>query len=247
MELVIETSWPPVVASFMASLVEAVEALTIVLAIGGVRGWRSALLGTALAFLVLLALVVIVGAGVPYIPADLVQLVAGGLLLLFGLRWLRTAILRGARIIAMRDENAAFRRETQKIHWRERSGNRAVDPSAIAAAFQGVMSEGAEIVVVVIAVGAANDMMMPAGLAAVGAMIAVIALGVAMPRPASWVPENAIKLVVGAALSGLGTFWAGTGIGAVWLGGEEAVFALIAAYFVLAIALTALAWSRRLV
>lgn len=246
MEVVIGTSWPPVLASFLASLVEVAEALAVVLAIGSVRGWRSALMGAALAFLALLGLVLISGFALARVPPDVVQLVVGGLLLLFGLRWLRTAILRAARVIALHDENAAFRRETQKMQWRERSSNRLFDAIAVAAVFQGVMREGAEIGFVVIAVGAAGGILVPAGLAAIGAMIVIVLLGLAVSRPAAWAPENTIKLIVGAMLSGLGTFWAGTGIGAVWLGDEGAVFALIVGYVVLAIVLIVLARSRRL-
>jgi uncharacterized membrane protein len=244
MGLAIEKAWPPMLASFLASLVEFVEALTVVLAVGTVRGWRPALTGTALAFALLLALVVVLGPALTRIPLDLVQLVVGTLLLLFGLRWLRKAILRAAGVIALHDEEAAFAHETETLQRYGQNLAAGLDKVAVAAAFKIVMLEGIEVVFIVIAIGAAGRMLLPASIGALAALALVIVLGVVVHRPLARVPENSLKFAVGVLLSAFGTFWAAEGIGVVWPGEDGAILALIAGFLVMALMLVPLARSR---
>ena len=244
MDIAIETAWPPMLAAFLASLVEFVEALTVVLAIGSVRGWRPALTGTGLAFAVLLALVVVLGPALTRIPLESVQLVVGSLLLLFGMRWLRKAILRAAGIIPLHDEEAAFAHETQSMQRYRGNLGSGLDKVAIAAAFKIVMLEGIEVVFIVIAIGAAGRMLLPASFGALAALAVVILLGLVVHRPLARVPENSLKFVVGVLLSAFGTFWAGEGVGVVWCGGDSALLALIAGYLVMGLLLVPLARAR---
>jgi uncharacterized membrane protein len=245
MGVAIDAAWPPMLAAFLASLVEFVEALTVVLAVGTVRGWRPALIGTILALAVLLALVAVLGPALTRIPLDLVQLVVGTLLLLFGMRWLRKAILRAAGVIALHDEAAAFAQETQRLRRHGRNPGAGLDTVAVAAAFKIVMLEGIEVVFIVIAIGAAGRMLVPAGIGALAALALVILLGAAIHRPLARLPENALKFTVGVLLSAFGTFWAGEGIGVVWPGGDGALAALVAAFLVAALLLVPLARARR--
>src|SRR5229473_3159764 len=172
---------PSIVAAFLASLVEFVEALTVVLAIGIVRGWRPALTGACLACGVLLALIVGFGA----------------LLLLFGMRWLRKAILRSAGVIPLHDEEAVFASETRSLR---QSGPVAVsgrDTTAIAASFKIVMLEGIEVVFIVVAIGATSGSLVPPAIGAGIALVAVVLLGAVLHRPLAVIPENALKFAVG--------------------------------------------------
>src|SRR4051794_17514978 len=164
---------PSVAAAFLASLVEFIEALTVVLAVGVVRGWRPALLGTGFGLAVLFLLVILLGPALARIPLDIVQLVVGTLLLLFGLRWLRKAILRAAGVIPLHDEAEAFAAETALLRQGAASGA-ALDWVAIAAAFKIVMLEGIEVVFIVIAIGAAGGLLVPASIGAVAALLLVI-------------------------------------------------------------------------
>jgi Ca2+/H+ antiporter, TMEM165/GDT1 family len=225
---------PSLVAAFLASLVEFIEALTVVLAVGTVRGWRPALLGTALGLAVLFLLVVILGPALALIPLDVVQLVVGTLLLLFGLRWLRKAILRAAGVIALHDEAQAFAAETALLR-RGAVIDRGWDKLAIAAAFKIVMLEGIEVVFVVIAIGAAGGLLVPASVGAVAALIVVVLLGVVLHRPLARIPENALKFAVGVLLCAFGAFWVGEGIGAAWPAADWSILALIAGFLAVAL------------
>jgi uncharacterized membrane protein len=239
MDIVFEATWPPMLASFLASFVEFVEALTVVLAVGIVRGWRPALIGTGLGLAVLVALVIALGPMMARIPLDVMQTIIGGLLLLFGLRWLRKAILRAAGILAMHDEEATFAKETATMRGvRTATG---LDTVAVTTAFKIVMLEGIEVVFIVIALGATGRMLVPASIGACAALLVVMTLGVLLHRPLARVPENALKFVVGVLLSAFGTFWAGEGIGVEWLGGDAALPALIAGYLIAGILLVPLA------
>jgi uncharacterized membrane protein len=242
----LSVSWahagPAVLASFLASLVECVEALTVVLAVGSVRGWRAALSGSAVAIAVLLAVIVALGRALIHIPLHAVQFAVGALILLFGLRWLRKAILRVAGLIALHDEQAAFSRNTQAMQ--SVGGARGWDKVAFAACFQITMLEGTEVIFIVIAVGAAGtDLLLPAGLGALAALMVVSALGFALHRPLARVPENTLKFIVGILLSALGTFWVGEGMGLRWPGADWAIAGLFAAF--LEIALLAVPLCRR--
>ena len=220
---------PSVLAAFLASLVEFVEALTVVLAVATVRGWRPALAGSGLGLAVLLALVAGLGPALARIPIATVQLVVGTLLLLFGLRWLRKAILRAAGVIPLHDESAAFANETDTL--RRLGGHRTGwDKVAVAASFKIVMLEGIEVVFIVIAIGAVGDLLLPASIGAAAALLLVIALGLALHRPLARIPENALKFAVGVLLAAFGTFWVGEGIGAEWPGADWSILALILGY-----------------
>jgi uncharacterized membrane protein len=244
MDIAIEAAWTPMLAAFLASLVEFVEALTVVLAVGTVRGWRPALTGTALALALLLILVVILGPALTHIPLDLVQFIVGTLLVLFGMRWLRKAILRAAGIIALHDEEAAFAHETQTMQQQGRNLSAGLDRVAVAAAFKIVMLEGIEVVFIVIAIGAAGQMLLPASVGALAALAVVVLLGIVVHQPLARVPENTLKFAVGVLLSAFGTFWAGEGIGVLWPGGDSALLALIAVFLVMALLLVPLARAR---
>ena len=244
MDIAIEASWPSMLAAFLASLVEFVEALTVVLAVGITRGWRPALTGSGLACAVLLALVVVLGPALTRIPLDLVQLVVGTLLLLFGLRWLRKAILRAAGVIALHDEEAAYAEQKANLQRHGRNLSAGIDKVAVAAAFKIVMLEGIEVVFIVIAIGAAGRMLLPASIGALAALVLVIGLGVLVHRPLARVPENTLKFVVGVLLSAFGTFWAGEGIGVAWPGADKALLVLVAGYLLLALLLVPLARWR---
>lgn len=233
---------PPVAAAFFASLVECVEALTIVLAVGTVRGWRPALLGACSAALVLAVLVAVFGPALGLIPIGILQIVIGTLLLLFGLRWLRKAVLRAAGVIPLHDETAIYAKETSVLQ-RGESAGAPWDAIAIATSFKAVMLEGIEVVFIVIAVGATGNTLVPASLGAAGAAILVVLLGVALHRPLARVPENTLKFAVGVLLTAFGAFWLGEGLGLPWPGEDMSIPGLI--LVVLAAALLAVPISRR--
>jgi uncharacterized membrane protein len=223
------------VASFLACLVECVEALTVVLAVGSVRSWSGALSGGAAAVAVLLALIAALGNTLTRIPLHTLQLVVGALLLLFGLRWLRKAILRSAGQIPLHDEQAAFAKNTAAM--RKLGGVRGWDRVAFAAAFQITMLEGTEVVFIVIAIGAGGvGLLVPASVGALAALFLVAGLGFALHRPLSNVPENKLKFVVGVLLSAFGTFWVGEGIGLYWPGEDWSILALVVGYLAAALA-----------
>ena len=232
------TAWahagPTILAAFLASIVEFVEALTVVLAVGSVRGWRDTALGAGSALGVLVLLIAVLGPALTMVPLGLIQLVVGGLLLLFGLRWLRKAVLRSAGVIALRDEAAAYgkqveamRRQGEAVGW---------DRVAFGAAFQIVMLEGTEVVFIVVAVGAGGSgLLLPAALGAFAALALVAAVGVAVHRPLARVPENALKFAVGVLLSAFGSFWAGEAIGVAWPGADWSILGLVAGYLAAAL------------
>ncbi len=224
---------PTVLAAFLASLVEFVEALTVVLAVGSVRGWPGALAGAGVALAVLLALIAVLGTALTRIPLDVIQLVVGVLLLLFGLRWLRKAILRSAGIIPLHDEAEAFAKETAAM--RRLGGGGGWDRVAFAAAFQITMLEGTEVVFIVIAIGAGGaGLLLPASLGALAALLLVVVLGLLIHRPLASVPENALKFTVGVLLSAFGCFWMGEGIGLDWPGGDGSILALVMGFLIAA-------------
>lgn len=216
-------------AAFFASLVEFIEALTIVLAVGAMRGWRGSLSGAGMALFLLLVLTAALGPALTRIPLHLVQLGVGSLLLLFGLRWLRKASLRAAGIIPLHDEIAEYARETAELS-RFGAVVSTFDGIAVAASFKIVMLEGIEVVFIVIAIGANKDLLVPAAAGACAALLVVIALGLLLHRPVASIPENTLKFIVGALLSAFGTFWLGEGIGAAWPGSDWSLPALVAGY-----------------
>lgn len=226
---------PTVLAAFLASMVEFVEALTVVLAVGIVRGWRSALLGSGVALAVLLLIVVTVGPALTRIPLDTVKLVVGALLLLFGMRWLRKAILRAAGVIALHDEGAIFAQQSRALSKNGRIGA-GWDSVAFAATFKITMLEGIEVVFVVIALGAGDvGLLLPASVGALAALIVVATLGFAIHRPLARVPENQLKFLVGVLISAFGTFWVGEGLGFPWPHHDWSILFLMVGFLVAAL------------
>ena len=231
---------PSFLGSFFASFVECVEALTVVLAVGSVRSWTGALSGAAAAVAVLVAIVALLGKALTRIPLRTLQLVVGALLLLFGLRWLRKAILRSAGKVPLHDEDEAFTKNTASLRT-SGSGPRRWDYVAFAAAFQIVMLEGTEVVFIVIAIGAGGaGLLVPASIGAIAALLLVIALGFALRRPLASVPENMLKFAVGVLLSAFGTFWAGEGMGLGWPGADWSILGLVIGYLAVAVMTVAL-------
>ena len=232
------------VAAFLASLVECVEALTIVLAVGTTRGWRPALLGAGASSIFLIILVAIFGPALGRVPIHTLQLIVGILLLLFGIRWLRKAILRAAGVIATHDEAKIYEKETALM--RETGGGPArahFDTIAFIACFKAVALEGLEISFTVIAIGAGGSLLV-ASLGAALAAVLVILLGLALHRPLARVPENTLKFVVGIMLTSFGVFWIGEGLGFPWPGEDLALLAMIASLLVFSALGVRLARSR---
>jgi uncharacterized membrane protein len=224
-------------SAFLASAVEMVEALTIVLAVGVTRGWRSTLLGVAAAAGALAVVVAALGPAISALPLDALRLVVGGLLLVFGLQWLRKAILRAGGLVALHDEEAIYEREREQARLAASSERDGVDWYAFTLAFKGVFLEGLEVAFIVITFGAARDGGVPlAASAAVAALVLVTAAGVLARAPLSRVPENALKFVVGLLLTTFGTFWSAEGVGIEWPGGDAALLALLAGLALVALA-----------
>tara|TARA_R110002096_G_scaffold176963_6_gene353399 strand:- start:464 stop:1219 length:756 start_codon:yes stop_codon:yes gene_type:complete len=231
---------PAVSAAFVASLVEVVEAFTIVLAVGTLRGWRPAVLGTLSALGVLGLLIVALGPVLDRVPLHLLQLVIGVLLLLFGMGWLRKAVLRSAGVIPLHDENAAFAAETEQLAEEARRRHTSLDWIAGLAAFKAVLLEGLEVVFIVIAVGAGRGLLWPASLGALAACVAVLAVGGFVHRPLSRVPENTLKFGVGVMLSAFGVFWTGEGLGVEWPGQDLVLFVFAALFLAIGVAMATL-------
>jgi uncharacterized membrane protein len=210
-----------VISVFLATAVEAVEAFTIVLAVGGSRDWPSALLGVAAATLALACLVVALGPALTVIPIGALRLVVGGLLLVFGLQWLRKAILRAAGAKALHDEAAIYEREAAAA--REAAPAGGVDAYSCAICFKAVLLEGLEVAFIVLTFGANQHDIPLAALAAAVAILAVVIAGLAARAPLARVPENSMKFAVGVLLTTFGIFWGAEGAGASWPGGEAAL------------------------
>jgi uncharacterized membrane protein len=234
-------------AVFGASAVEMVEALTIVVAAGVTRGWRSALEGAAAAVVVL---GVIVGAvGVPlihYVPIDGLRVVVGALLLVLGLSWLRKSILRASGLKALHDEDAIFAATADELKSAPNTTLGAGrDGVGFAVAFKGVFLEGTEVVLIVVGLGASQHRLgIAAGAAGVAALL-VAAIGLVVAKQLSQVPENTIKLTVGTMLTSFGLFWVGEGAGVHWPGDDLAILALIGLFAAVTFLLIALLRARR--
>jgi Ca2+/H+ antiporter, TMEM165/GDT1 family len=232
-----------VLSTFIASGVEFVEALTIVLAIGVTRGWRSALWGVAAAVTALAVITLLAGyALVQWFPKTSLELVVGMLLLIFGVQWLQKAILRSAGLKALHDEDQAFAEERDAARAGAAAERYSLDWYAFVVSFKGVFLEGLEVVFIVITFGASAGSVPLAAAAAAAAAVLVVAAGLMAHRPLSGVPENTLKFTVGLMLSTFGTFWLVEGLGAFapdgqsieWPGGSWAIFALFALWLVTA-------------
>ena len=229
-------------AAFLASAVEIVEAFTIVLAVSVVRGWKPALLGTLAALAVLVIAVVVFGPMLSRAPLPGLRLTIGILLLVFGLGWLRKAILRAGGALPLHDEVAAYTEETAVLRRAAERDAKAADGVAALAAFKAVLLEGIEVVFIVLAVGSRPGLLLPAALGAAAACVLVLAAGLMVRKPLATIPENTLKFAVGALLTGFGVFWCCEGLGAPWPGGDLAIPALVASFFAGGLALSA--WVR---
>jgi len=220
---------------FLACTVEAVEALTIVLAVGTTRSWSSALSGVAAAALALSVIVAALGPALTSLPIDVLRVIVGGLLLIFGLQWLRKAILRAARLKAKHDEQQIY--EVQAAAARAAGTKPGFDGYAFAIAFKGVLLEGLEVAFIVLTFGANQHRVALAAAAAGFAVLVVVGAGVAARTPLAKVPENTMKFVVGVMLSSFGMFWGAEGAGASWPGGDAALLAIIPGVLIVAVAM----------
>jgi uncharacterized membrane protein len=218
------TAAPVIGSAFLASIVEVVEAFTIILAVATLRGWRPAVLGTGAALGLLAAIVLALGPLLDRVPLHLLQLVIGVLLLLFGIGWLRKAALRAAGVIPLHDEDAIFAAESAHISEEARRKKTSLDWLAGITAFKAVLLEGLEVVFIVIAVGAGRGLLWPASLGALAACALVLLVGAVVHRPLARVPENTLKFGVGVMLSAFGVFWTGEGLGVEWPGADLALF-----------------------
>lgn len=227
------------ISVFLACAVEAVEALTIVLAVGATRSWRSALSGAGAAVVALAVTTAILGPRLTSLPIDTLRLVVGGLLLVFGLQWLRKAILRAAGLKSQHDEDETYREEAAAA---SAAGAPAegLDPYSFTIAFKGVLLEGLEVVFIALTFGANQHRLGLAAAAASAAVLLVAAVGVVVRRPLARVPENAMKFGVGVMLTSFGIFWGAEGAGAEWPGGDAALLAVIAAVLAVSLVLTRL-------
>jgi len=227
---------------FAACAVEAVEAVTIVLAAGLTRGWRSSLAGLSVALIVLAAIVAVLGPALTVVPIDALRLVVGGLLVVFGLQWLRKAILRASGFVPLHDEEAIFARELAdaRAAGREPGG---IDGYGFLLSFKGVLLEGLEVAFIAVTLGSSQHNVGLAAAAAVTAVAAVAAVGIVVHAPLSRVPENPLKFGVGVMLTTFGIFWGAEGAGVDWPGGDAAILAILA--FTLAASLSLVAALRR--
>jgi MYXO-CTERM domain-containing protein len=231
-------------AVFAACAVEAVEAATIVLAIGTVRGWSSAWAGTAAGLGVLAVVVAALGPALTAIPIGVLRLVVGGLLLTFGLQWLRKAVLRAGGVKALSDEDVRFARERGAALAQGDRRASGIDPYGFAVSFKGVLLEGLEVAFIVVTFGASDGHVAAAAATAVAAVL-VVAGAVALARaPLRRVPENTLKFAVGVMLTSFGMFWGVEGAGANWPGGEAALPGVIAWVALVALGLAAVLRRR---
>jgi Ca2+/H+ antiporter, TMEM165/GDT1 family len=217
-------------AVFLASCVEMVEALTIVLAVGHTRGWRSAFEGTAAALVVLTALVAAFGPALVHVPLNVLRLIVGGVLLVFGMQWLRKSILRATGLKAKHDEDAIYEATVATLRAGGESPGR--DRVAFVIAFKGVFLEGLEVVILVITLGTSAHRLGLASIVAAVAVVLVALCGVVVAKQLSNVPENALKMSVGVLLVTYGSFWTGEGLKVRWPGGDTMLLGLAGIYAV---------------
>ena len=227
-----------VVSVFIACTVEAVEALTIVLAVGPTRSWRSAMIGVGAALIALAAVTAALGPALTALPINVLRGVVGGLLLVFGFQWLRKAILRASGLKALHDEDAAFAEETRAAREAGAVGP-GLDGYSFLVSFKGTFLEGLEVVFIALTFGSNQKNVPLAAAAAAAAVLLVTAAGVALRAPLARVPENSLKFVVGVMLTSFGMFWGGEGVHAHWPGGDAALLVIIPAVLVFALATVA--------
>lgn len=230
------------VSVFLACAVEAVEAFTIVLAVGTMRHWPPALAGVGAATLALAAVVAVLGPALTVLPLGVLRVVVGGLLLTFGLQWLRKAILRAAGAKEKHDEEAIF--EEEEAEAAAAPVAPGFDGYAFAISFKAVLLEGLEVAFIVLTFGANQHDVGLAAAAAAVAIAAVLGAGLALRRPLARVPENGMKFAVGVMLTSFGIFWGAEGAGANWPGGDASLGPLVAVVALAALAMVAEVRSR---
>ncbi len=220
-----------ILSAFLASAVEFVEAVTIVLAVGVTRQWRSALIGVAAAIVTLAVLIVVFGSALAlFVPIGVLRLIVGGFLVIYGLQWLTKAVLRAGGAKAKHDETAIFAANVAGLTDEPPVPAQGMDWISFTVAFKGVLLEGLEVAFIVVTFGASANLLGPAILGATLAGLLVVAIAVIVHRPLERVPENAMKFVVGVMLTGFGTFWSGEGVGIDWPGEDLAILLLLAGY-----------------
>jgi uncharacterized membrane protein len=217
-----------VLSAFLACAVEAVEALTVILAVGVTRGWRSALIATLTASVSLVALVVVLGPALSRVPLGWLRITVGSLLLVFGIGWLRKAILRASGYKALRDEAALYQKQLQNAQRADGSAGHSMDWYGFALVFKAVFLEGLEVAFIVLTFGTAQGSIRLATLGAALAVILVGAVGIVLHRPLARVPENAMKFSVGLMISTFGIFWSSEGVGVAWPGEDLSIFGILA-------------------
>jgi uncharacterized membrane protein len=227
--------WAVLVAAFLASAVEFVEAFTIVLVVGVTINWRSAFVGAAAAAAALAVLVGVFGTAlIHYVPLEALRFVVGILLVLFGLKWLKKAILRYSGLKAMHDEEAIYEEQIAEMRARGEHIEPNIDPFGVATSFKSVLLEGLEVAFIVITFGSAADSISSAIWGALAAGVLVVLVGALVRAPLQRVPENTLKFVVGIMLTSFGTFWGGEGIGISWWNDDVFLLVLVAFYLVVA-------------
>jgi uncharacterized membrane protein len=236
-----------ILGAFLASAVEMVEALTIVLGVGIVRGWRAPLIGVGAATITLAVLVAALGPALRVIPIETLRLIVGALLLAFGLQWLRKAILRSSGYKPLHDEDEAFRQERDQAAEAGHEQRAGLDWYGFTVAFKGVLLEGLEVVFIVIAFGSAQGQLALAAVGAGAAAVLVVAAGLLARGPLSRVPENTIKFAVGILLTSFGCFWAAEGAGVDWPGDEVMLLGVVAFFGAVSFTLVRALRSRRAV
>ena len=214
--------------AFLASAVEFVEALTIVLGVGIVRGWRSTLIGVGAATILLGVLIAALGPALSVIPIGTLRLIVGALLLAFGMQWLRKAILRSSGYKPLHDEDAAFRRQREEAARAGDEQRAGLDWYSFTVSFKGVLLEGLEVVFIVISFGSAQGRLGLAAAGAAAALVLVVVAGVLARGPLERVPENTIKFAVGLLLTSFGCFWGAEGAGVHWPGDEVSLLGVVA-------------------
>jgi Ca2+/H+ antiporter, TMEM165/GDT1 family len=233
MVLISPIALPAIGSSFLASAVEIVEAFTIVLAVASLHGWRPALTGAFGALATLGVMVIVLGPALERVSLAALQIVVGVALLLFGMGWLRKAVLRAGGILTRHDED--------KIYSEERAAlSNASAWAAGIASYKAVLLEGLEVVFIVIAVGAGRGLLVPASLGAVAAIVLVLTIGLIVRQPLSRVPENTLKFTVGVMMCGYGAFWTGEGLGVRWPGGDWTLLAFAFIFLAFGLALAAI-------
>jgi uncharacterized membrane protein len=232
-----------IASAFLASAVEFVEALTIVLAAGVSRGWRSALAGLGAATLVLAVIVAALGPALTHIPISALRLVVGGVLLTFGLQWLRKAILRASGFKALHDEDEIFARQLEEARTAPGEQRAGIDWYGFTLAFKGVLLEGLEVAFIVVTFGSTQGNIGLAALGAGAALVLVVIVGVLVRAPLTRVPENTLKFAVGVMLTTFGIFWSTEGAGADWPGDDASLPGVLA--FVILLSFAAVVALRR--